>query len=258
MLDRIEKTKERLRRQSFDAALNHLRQAESAIARGEWESANAQTRSFLESLFDDIARLTLGTDKTGGGARKQLEAKGLLPPKEAKLVQSFMDLAGQSGSHAGSSSDEDAHARLLIAHGIAQIALGFVPELVRVQDVVIGQLKAPEGSRLPVDSEVKAKCPTCGEHQFLSEATIKRDGPDTVYMCRNGCQPIVVVSQPGDTAWPGRGYRLGPHVIRNACDLLLPVISLSNPVLVPPAVLIPASKAALMRQRPALSSRGHR
>jgi predicted RNA-binding Zn-ribbon protein involved in translation (DUF1610 family) len=248
--DRIDLTKKRLERQSFDDALKHLSQAESAISRGEWESANAQTRSFLESVFNEVARLTLGTNKTGGNARKELEAKGILSLKEAKLVQSFMDLAGGSGSHSGSSTDEDAHARMMIALGIAQIALQLAPELVRVQDVVVGQLKAPAGARLPNDSEVKAKCPTCGEQQFLSEATIKRDGADTVYVCRNGCQLIVVVSKPGDTAWPGRGYRLGPHVIRNACDLLLPIISLSNPALVPPAVIIPASKAALMRQRP--------
>jgi hypothetical protein len=250
MQDRVDLTKKRLKRQSFDDALNHLGQAESAISRGEWESANAQTRSFLESVFNEVARITLGTKKTGGNARKELETKGILAAKEAKLIQSFMDLAGQSGSHAGSSTDEDAQGRMMIALGIAEIALTLVPELVRVQDVVIGQLKAPKGTRLPSDSEVKAKCPTCGEQQFLSEATIKRDGGDTVYVCRNACQAIVVVSKPGDTAWPGRGYRLGPHLIRNACDLLLPVISLSNPALVPPAVLIPASKAALMRQRP--------
>jgi hypothetical protein len=248
--DRIDLTKKQLERQSFDDAIKHLAQAESAISRTEWESANAQTRSFLESVFNEVARLILGTTKTGGHARKELETKGLLSPKEAKLVQSFMDLAGESGSHAGSSTDEDAHARIVIALGIAQIALRLVPELVRVQDVVVGQLKAPAGARLPSDSEVRAKCPTCSAQQFLSEATMKRDGADTVYVCRNGCQPIVVVSKPGDTAWPGRGYRLGPHVIRNACDLVLPVISLSNPAFLPPAVLIPASKAALMRQRP--------
>ncbi len=250
MEPRILTLKDRLRRQSFDDAINHLNQAESAIDRAEWESANAQIRSFLESLFNQIARLALKSAKTGGAARKELEAKGVLSPREAKLIQSFMDFAGEAGSHAGSSSEENAHAKLLIAIGIAQIGLGLVPELVRVQDVVIGQLKAPVGARLPQDSEVKAKCPTCGEEQFLSDATIRRDGEDTVYLCRNGCQPIVVVSKPGDTAWPGRGYRLGPHVIRNACDLQLPVISLTNPVLVPPAVLIPASKAALMRQCP--------
>lgn len=250
MQDRIDLTKKRLERQSFDNALTHLSHAESAISRGEWESANAQTRSFIESVFNEVARINLGTSKTAGNARKELEAKGILSPKEAKLVQSFMDLAGVSGSHAGSSTDEDAHARLMIALGIAQIALRLVPELVRVQDVVVGQLKAPADARLPSDREIKAKCSTCGDQQFLAEATIKRDGADTVYVCRNGCQPIVVVSKPGDTAWPGRGYRLGPHVIRNACDLQLPVISLSSPALVPPAVLIPASKAALMRQRP--------
>jgi hypothetical protein len=248
--NRIDLTKEQLERQSFDDALRHLLQAESAISRNEWESANAQTRSFLESVFNEVARLTLGTTKTGGNARKELETKGILSPKEAKLVQSFMDLAGGGGSHAGSSTDEDAQARLMISVGIAQIALRLVPQLFRVQDVVVGQLKAPTGARLPSDSEIKAKCPTCGDQQFLSEANVKRDGPDTVYVCRNGCQPIVVVSKPGDTAWPGRGYRLGPHVVRNACDLVLPVISLSNPAFVPPSVLIPASKAALMRQRP--------
>ena len=45
-------------------------------------------------------------------------------------------------------------------------------------------------------------------------------------------------------AWPGRGYRLGAHVIRNAADITVQVEGMRMPV------LIPASKAALMRVRP--------
>ncbi len=64
-----------------------------------------------------------------------------------------------------------------------------------------------------------------------------------------GCQPIVIVGSPGDTAWEGRGYRLGEHVIRNATDLVC-VMPLTPGA---PIIKIPRSPAALMRQRPGAS-----
>jgi hypothetical protein len=119
-----------------------------------------------------------------------------------------------------------------------------VPELVRVEDVLVGQLAAPQGARLPTDQEINTACPTCGTQQALSQATISRHGKETIYTCRNGCQQIVVVGEPGEATWEGRGYRLGPHVIRNANDLFIPIIGVER------SVLIPASKAALMKERP--------
>jgi hypothetical protein len=90
------------------------------------------------------------------------------------------------------------------------------------------------------DADFRTECPTCKTKQHLGEAPISLDGDDTLYTCKNGCQPIAVVSRPGIVAWPGRGYRLGNHVIRNASDITILV----------GGMLIPASQAALMKVFP--------
>lgn len=244
MTEHFQALVERLNRQGFDEASRHLAQAKSALDRSEWESANAQVRAALESLFNGIAALRLNTRKTGGEARSALEAAGLLRPREARLVQEFIAVAGGAGSHAGVSNADESLGRFLAAVGIAFIGLGLVPELVRVEDVLVGQLTAPPGGRLPTDHEAHTRCPTCGTSQTLSQASLSRNGKETVYVCVNGCQPIVIVGEPGEAAWEGRGYRLGPHVIRNASDLLLPIGGSGK------EVLIPASKSALMTTRP--------
>jgi hypothetical protein len=244
MTDHFNALLDRFTRQGFDEAASHFAQAKSALDRAEWESANAQVRAALESVFNSIATLRLGFTKTGGEARAALESSGLLRKREARLVQEFMAVAGGAGSHAGVSNADESLGRFLAGVGIAYVALGLAPELVRVEDVLIGQLKAPDGTRLPTDHEIQTSCSTCAAAQTLNQASISRRGEETVYVCVNGCQPIVIVSPPGDEPWEGRGYRLGPHVIRNAQDLVLPVIGSGN------SVLIPASKSALMTRRP--------
>ncbi len=235
----LDDIKRRLRRHDCTVAENHLAQAASALARNEWESASAQVRAALEALFDRVAEIRLKTTKRAGAARKDLEVKGLLSAKQGRLVQSFIDYAGAGGSHAGASSSDEAHGRFLAALGLMLIALDLLPELVRVEDV-FAKLKPP-----PADDQVTTSCRTCGTAQKLTECEVRRDGSDTVYVCRNGCQVLVVVGAPGDSPWPGRGYRLGDHVIRNAGDLFLALPGATA------QVLIPASPAALMKTRPA-------
>jgi hypothetical protein len=230
----------RLARQGFDESVRHFEQSKSALDRSEWESANSQVRAALESLFNGIATLRIGSRKTGGEARAALEAAGILRGREARLVQEFIAVAGGAGSHAGVSNADESLGRFLAGLGVAYIGLGLVPELVRVEDVLVGQLSAPDGARLPTDQEAYTSCPTCETLQTLSQASLSRKGAETLYTCVNGCQPIVVVGVPGDAAWDGRGYRLGPHVIRNAQDLVLPIAGASK------SVLIPASKSSLM------------
>lgn len=65
-----------------------------------------------------------------------------------------------------------------------------------------------------------------------------------MYTCKNDCQPIIVVSRPGLVAWPGRGYRLDNYVVRNASDMFFKTADMQA------AVLMPASKSALMKRRP--------
>lgn len=229
--------KRRLRRHDCTVAENHLDQAASALTRSEWESATAQVRSALEALFDRVAEIRLQTRKHAGAARKELEAQGLLSEKQGRLVQAFMDYAGAGGSHAGASSADEAHGRYLAGLGLILIGLNLLPELVRVEEV-FAVLKPPPG-----DDQITTSCRTCGTVQKLTDCEVRRDGADTVYVRRNGCQVIVVVSVPGDSPWPGRGYRLGDHVIRNASDLFLTIPG------TPTQVLIPASPAALMKAR---------
>ncbi|PSW29055.1 hypothetical protein C9J19_08465 [Photobacterium phosphoreum] len=231
----------RLKTQGLYESDLHFSHAHSAFERSEWESANAQIRTALESLFDNVAKLTLDSNKTGGAARKQLQDNGLLRPREAKLVMEFMSVAGGAGSHAGVSNADESYGRMLAGIGIAYMGLALIPELIRVEDVLIGNLTAPEGASLPTDIEMFTSCPTCHLKQSLSVASITRDNKDTIYICKNGCQTIVVVSSPEESAWSGRGYRLGNYVLRNAQDLFLPIKEG-----VPP-ILIPASKAALMK-----------
>ena len=116
-------------------------------------------------------------------------------------------------------------------------------ERVLVQDVFERSGVSPKGSSVG-EADFTSKCPTCNTVQVLSEATIRLDGTDTVYFCKNGCQPIVVVSRPGTVPWPGRGFRLGDFTVRNAADLYLKTKSM------PAAALLPASRAALMKQQP--------
>ncbi len=122
--------KARLQRQGLDIALNHLNQAESTFSRREWEAANGQIRSCLEALFNRVAEVRLQSKKTGGLARKELENKGILPEREARLVQTFMDVAGEAGSHAGMSSEDEARGRFLAGLGVCYIGLSQIPEAI--------------------------------------------------------------------------------------------------------------------------------
>ena len=68
---------------------------------------------------------------------------------------------------------------------------------------------------------------------------------ETVYSCKSGCQPLVVVGRPGVVAWPGRGYRLGEHVVRNVRDIVFRTDDMAE------SVVINASQAALIRPQTA-------
>ena len=94
------------------------------------------------------------------------------------------------------------------------------------------------------DKDLVTACPACNEGQNLSESTISLDDDNTIYTCKNGCQPLVVISRPGMVAWPGRGYRLKDYVIRNIRDITIKTEDMRM------SLVIPASQAALMKTRP--------
>lgn len=214
-MDEFEMLMERLGRQDFDEAASHFKQAQSARDRAEWEAANSQLRSAIESMFNNIAILLLGSSKSGGGARKELEAKGHLAVEDARLVQSFFGMASGGGSHAGSSSEDECRGRFLSAMGIAYIGLKMVPELVRVQDVFTAAAIKSDDGWSPRDWQMCTNCSVCGTEQNLNLAPIARDGVDTVYSCKHGCSRLVIVGPAVDGApWPGRGSRLGAYLVR--------------------------------------------
>ena len=123
-------------------------------------------------------------------------------------------------------------------HGIAY-------EIVRVQDVFAKQGIGPKGGKPVQDSDMRTVCPSCGAEQTLAEAKLTLQDDETVYSCKSGCQPLVVVGRPGVVAWPGRGYRLGEHVVRNVRDIVFRTDDMAE------SVVINASQAALIRPQTA-------
>ena len=117
----------RLRELGFTTTLGHLSQATDNAARGNWESANSQVGSFLESLCEGIAaRISTVPSKppSRGEARKFLEESGFLDKTEADLLRSFFQLLHSAGGrHAGTSSENDCHRRRLIAIALANYYL---------------------------------------------------------------------------------------------------------------------------------------
>lgn len=116
---------DRLRKLGFDTSLNHLSLARTAHTRGEWASANAQARTFIESLFDEThSRLCPGP---GNDELKSHEKKRALantdPPFFSRnlnewdgqgkgFVEAFWRRLHPEGSHPGLSDENDSTFRL--------------------------------------------------------------------------------------------------------------------------------------------------
>ena len=110
----------------FTTTKGHIDQAISAHTRGDWASANAQLRSFMESLFDSIADKLVGGKTTlppPGHQRRELLAK-LTPPflipalnewkigSKGGFLQGLWSRLNPQGSHPGLSDEEDNTFRL--------------------------------------------------------------------------------------------------------------------------------------------------
>ena len=110
----------------FTTTIGHLDQAINSHTRGDWASANAQLRSFMESLFDSIAE-KLASNKitlpTTGHQRREFLAK-LDPPfliptlneweigGKGGFLQGLWRRLHPQGSHPGLSDEEDSTFRL--------------------------------------------------------------------------------------------------------------------------------------------------
>ena len=126
-----------LKRNGFVVPLGHLNQAINAHSRGEWASANAQMRTFLEGLLDKVAeRLAperASNTKTGHHRRTLLA--NLDPPflsrtlnewgdgQKAGLINGLFGRLHPEGSHPGLSDEEDSTFRLHIVVIVARLLL---------------------------------------------------------------------------------------------------------------------------------------
>lgn len=107
----------------FTEPLSHLGQGIEAHARGDWAAANAQFRTFLESLFDNIAQYREGNDKTSAltsDNRRQLLAHiGFLAVDRNEWTQDgknyingLFKMLHTDGSHPGLSDEDHSTFRL--------------------------------------------------------------------------------------------------------------------------------------------------
>ena len=118
---------------NFKVAENHLEQAFSSHARGEWESANAQIRSFIESLFDSISEELIPEDQIRPSGHPGREHLAQIDPPfllsslnewvvgdRGGFVQWFWKRLCPNGSHPGLSDRDDStlrlHLSILLAH----------------------------------------------------------------------------------------------------------------------------------------------
>jgi hypothetical protein len=101
----------------FATPLGHLGQAIEAHTRGDWAATNGQLRTFLESLFDDIARAIRPTEAaqrlTSENRRALLADIGFLAsnrnewtPDGKNYINGLFKMLHTEGSHPGL-SDED-------------------------------------------------------------------------------------------------------------------------------------------------------
>lgn len=129
---------ELLKKHSLAMSLGHLDQAIQAHSRGAWAAANSQSRTFLESLFDETA---VAVDSTAsslntGETRRQFLAN-VDPPFIRRDLNEWSDDGKNfvngvfrrlhpAGSHPGLSDDEDSTFRL---HTVLLVARLFLRRL---------------------------------------------------------------------------------------------------------------------------------
>jgi hypothetical protein len=113
-----------LKNHRFTVPEGHLAQALAAHTRGDWAAANAQIRSFLEGLLDDIAlRLDPAVETLKPGHARRQHLAHVSPPfldpalnewsdNGVGFVNGLMARLHPQGSHPGLSDEEDSTFRL--------------------------------------------------------------------------------------------------------------------------------------------------
>lgn len=118
---------------AMNTAKGHLDQAIENHTKGNWASANSQLRTFLEGMFDEIARQLYGTEATGKLTSEN--KRQWLAEKEPAFLQKSLgewDRQGKNftngvfkrlhseGSHPGLSDEDDSTFRLHLVLVVAR------------------------------------------------------------------------------------------------------------------------------------------
>lgn len=122
-----------LMKHGFLVPQGHLKQALDAHRRSDWAAANSQIRSFLESLFDELAVKidpTASTISTGENRRAKLGKDGFLyghlnewSNDGKNFINGLMKRLHPHGSHPGLSDEADSTFRLQIVVLTAKLLL---------------------------------------------------------------------------------------------------------------------------------------
>ncbi|WP_157755675.1 hypothetical protein [Neomegalonema perideroedes] len=126
---------ELLSKNNFITTMRHLESARKNIVQEQWEAANSQCRTFLESLTDEIANKLYpdeaATRKSGLAKRQLLADKGFLSREKHEFgdgngqtfLPGLVKLLHTDGSHPGVSTHEDAIFRLQLVVVTASLFL---------------------------------------------------------------------------------------------------------------------------------------
>lgn len=96
----------------------HLSEGVSSYEHQNWAAANAQFRTFLEDVFNQIARSSR-IRKSGGEARGALQKNGFLSEEEGEMVKGVFKFLHTRGSHPGMSEEFEARMRRYLVEVIA-------------------------------------------------------------------------------------------------------------------------------------------
>jgi hypothetical protein len=110
----------------FQTALGHLDQAIEAHTRGDWAAANGQTRTFIESLFEQIAHHIDSAQAAEAGSSENRRAmlanlkflsipRNEWTPDGKNFVNGLFKMLHTEGSHPGLSDEDRSTFRLHLA-----------------------------------------------------------------------------------------------------------------------------------------------
>jgi hypothetical protein len=86
------------------------------------------------------------------------------------------------------------------------------------------------------ESHMWTDCAVCGSTTRLHLAILRQTDPlETVYLCPNGCGPILLVGAPGVGSWRDRDHGMGTTewLILNPQDLFIQDPAVLHPLLIP-------------------------